>query len=597
MKKYILYAGILVGGILLGWIIFGGDSANSKDSKTSSNSTEEGQIWTCSMHPQIRLPEPGDCPICGMTLIPLESNGNSNPLVFEMTEDAMKIASIQTTVIGTKKSDGKSLKLSGKIKVDETNSASIVSHISGRIEKLYVSFTGEKVNQGQKIASIYSPKLITAQKELLEAYKVKDSNPKLYNATVNKLKYWKITDSQIQSIINSENVIESFNIYAGFSGVVLNKKVSVGDYLNEGEVLFDIQNLNQLWAVFDAYEADLSALKVGDKIMYSTTALPNRTFTSTIDFIDPVINASSRTAKIRAVVNNAQQHLKPEMFIEGTVAGSGDSKEGLSVPKSAVLWTGERSVVYVKLPNMTVPSFEFREISIGDAIGSNYAVLSGLNSGDEVVTNGAFVIDASAQLNNQSSMMNRNLLSNNTVENSENSAPDYVAGTPMKFKDQLNQVAKTYLLVKNALVNDNAKEASKYARILIQNIDAVDMSLVKGAAHMYWMEKNKEMKTSTKSLADNTNIEKQRDSFKKISNSMIDVLKAFGVENESMYVQFCPMADDKKGGYWLSEQSAIKNPYMGSSMLTCGSTEYKLDKTTKSKNTVKSAPNMNQHNH
>ena len=321
MKKYILYAGILVGGILLGWIIFGGDSANSKDSKTSSNSTEEGQIWTCSMHPQIRLPEPGDCPICGMTLIPLESDGNSNPLVFEMTEDAMKIANIQTTVIGTKKSDGKSLKLSGKIKVDETNSASIVSHISGRIEKLYISFTGEKVNQGQKIASIYSPKLITAQKELLEAYKVKDSNPKLYNATVNKLKYWKITDNQIQSIINSENVIESFNIYAGFSGVVLNKKVSVGDYLNEGEVLFDIQNLNQLWAVFDAYEADLSALKVGDKIMYSTTALPNRTFTSTIDFIDPVINASSRTAKIRAVVNNAQQQLKPEMFIEGTVAG------------------------------------------------------------------------------------------------------------------------------------------------------------------------------------------------------------------------------------------------------------------------------------
>lgn len=597
MKKYILYAGILVGGILLGWIIFGGGSANSKDAKTSSNSTEEAQIWTCSMHPQIRLPEPGDCPICGMTLIPLESDGNSNPLVFEMTEDAMKIANIQTTVIGTRKSDGNSLKLSGKIKVDETNSASIVSHISGRIEKLYVSFTGEKVIQGQKIASIYSPKLITAQKELLEAYKVKDSNPKLYNATVNKLKYWKITDSQIQSIINSENVIESFNIYAGFSGVVLNKKVSVGDYLNEGEVLFDIQNLNQLWAVFDAYEADLSALKVGDKIMYSTTALPNRTFTSTIDFIDPVINASSRTAKIRAVVNNAQQQLKPEMFIEGTVAGSGSSKEGLSVPKTAVLWTGERSVVYVKLPNMNVPSFEFREVSIGDAIGSNYAVLSGLNSGDEVVTNGAFVIDASAQLNNQSSMMNRNLLSNNTVGNSEDYTPDYVAETPMKFKDQLNQVARTYLLVKNALVSDNAKEASKHAKILIQNVDGVDMSLIKGPAHMYWMEKNKEMKTSAKSLADNTNIEKQRDSFKKISNSMIEVLKAFGVENESMYVQFCPMADNKKGGYWLSEQSAIKNPYMGEKMLTCGSTEYKLNKSKKEKKSVQSAPNMNQHNH
>lgn len=597
MKKYILYTGILVGGFFLGWIIFEDDNTNPKDSKTSSNPTEELQIWTCSMHPQIRQSEPGNCPICGMTLIPLESNGISNPLVFEMTEDAMKIANIQTTVIGISKSDGTNLKLSGKIKVDETNSASIVTHISGRIEKLFVSFTGEKISKGQKIASIYSPKLITAQKELLEAYKMKDSNPKLYNATVNKLKYWKITDSQIQSIINSENVIESFNIYAGFSGVVLNKKVSVGDYLNEGEVLFDIQNLNQLWAVFDAYEADLNALKVGDKIMYSTTALPNKTFTSTIDFIDPVINASSRTAKIRAVVNNTQQQLKPEMFIEGTVVSVKGSKEALSIPKSAVLWTGERSVVYVKLPNMNVPSFEFREVSIGDAIGSNYVVLSGLNSGDEVVTNGAFVIDASAQLNNQSSMMNRKLLSNNTVGNSEDNTPNYATGTPMKFKDQLNQVAKTYLLVKKALVNDNAKEASKYAKILIQNIDAVDMNLVKGSAHIYWMKKNNEMKTSAKSLTNNTNIEKQRISFKKISNSIIDVLKAFGVENKSLYVQFCPMADNKKGGYWLSEQSTVKNPYMGSSMLTCGSTEYKLDNVTMSKNTVKNGPIMNQHNH
>ncbi len=313
------------------------------------------------MHPQIRQPEPGDCPICGMDLIPLDANNNSNPLVFEMTDDAVKIANIQTTLVGSGSVDAKGLKLSGKIKADETNSASIVSHISGRIEKLFVSYTGEKVNKGQKIASIYSPKLITAQKELLEANKVKDANPKLYEAAVNKLKFWKITEEQIESIITSKEVIESFNIYAGFSGVVLNKKVSVGDYLNEGEVLFDIKNLNQLWAIFDIYETDLSSIELGNEINFTTPAISNKTFTSSIVFIDPVINPTTRTATIRTTINNQNQLLKPEMFLEGIITNNSKTSDVVLVPKSAVLWTGERSVVYVKLPDLEMPSFEFRK--------------------------------------------------------------------------------------------------------------------------------------------------------------------------------------------------------------------------------------------
>ena len=143
------------------------------------------------------------------------------------------------------------------------------------------------MSKGQKIASIYSPKLITAQKELLEANKVKNINPKLYEATANKLKFWKITEEQIESIITSNKVVESFNIYAGFSGVVLNKKVSVGDYIKEGEVLFDIQNLNQLWAIFDVYETDLKGIKKGSKISFTTPAIPNKIFTSCLLYTSP----------------------------------------------------------------------------------------------------------------------------------------------------------------------------------------------------------------------------------------------------------------------------------------------------------------------
>ena len=200
----------LVAGVFIGALFFGGE----KDGVQAEEVTHEHDetTWTCSMHPQIRQPEPGDCPICGMDLIPLEANSNSNPLVFEMSEDALKIANIQTTKIGAETVNGKGLSLSGKIKPNETQSASIVSHISGRIEKLFVSYTGESVSKGQKIASVYSPNLITAQKELLEAHKVKATNPKLFEATLNKLKFWKIKDKQIESIINSQEIIETFNI-------------------------------------------------------------------------------------------------------------------------------------------------------------------------------------------------------------------------------------------------------------------------------------------------------------------------------------------------------------------------------------------------
>ena len=213
---------------------------------------------------------------------------------------------------------------------------------------------------------------------------------------------------------------------------------------------------------------------------------------------------------------------------------------------------------------MSVPSFEFREVNIGDAIGLNYIVLSGLESGDEVVTNGAFVIDASAQLNNQSSMMNRNLLANTSEDKSETA--DFVASTPVKFKNQLNKVT-------------------------------VDMRLVQGSAHMFWMEKNEELKMNLTEFSSTTDLKKQRIIFKELSSTLISTLTSFGIADNAFFVQYCPMADDNKGGFWISEQKLIKNPYMGAKMLKCGSTEYTLGSENGKNNKAKSTPNINQHNH
>ena len=418
-KNIILSASAILIGLVMGYFIFGNSTTKAEHEHTKTITESGEEVWTCPMHPQIRVPEFGQCPICKMDLIKEDkTSSNSNPLVFEMSENAVKIVNIQTTIVGSSSTSNDGLKLSGKIMVNESTTASVVSHIPGRIEKLYVSFTGEKIRKHQKIATIYSPNLITAQKELLEAYKIKDVNPALFQATKNKLKYWKISESQINKIIDNQSIEENIAIYSHHSGIVKTKRVSVGDHLMEGGVLFDIQNLNNVWGVFDVYETDLQHIKLGNSIEFTTPSLPNQVFNAKIVFIDPIINPQTRVASVRVNINNSKRLLKPEMFINGSLTTKTLTlSTQIVIPKSAVLWTGERSVVYLKLKDTEIPSFEFKEVTLGNEVGQNYIILNGLQQGDEVVTNGAFVIDASAQLNNQSSMMNRDIeLPNNSNE-------------------------------------------------------------------------------------------------------------------------------------------------------------------------------------
>lgn len=571
MKKYLIYISLIALGILAGWILFGLIGLGERHIEDQHNHTEEtAQIWTCSMHPQIRQSEPGDCPICGMDLIPLEESDNSNPLVFSMSDEAVKISNIQTSIVGSNitADDHNGLSFSGRIEADETMSSSIVTYVEGRIEQLYITYTGQKVSQGQSVAVIYSPQLISAQKELLEAYKTKDMSPKLYVASYNKLKNWKLTDGQIQSILDSENIIETFTIYAQHSGVISQKKVSVGDYLKSGQSLFEVQSLSQVWAVFDVYESDVPKIDIGDKISFKTASYPNELFTAKVNFIDPLIDPATRTNAVRATISNSNGKLKPDMFIEGSVVAAIGNNTTLFVPKSAVLWTGKRSVVYVKVPNESIPSFEYREVELGASSGNFYELLSGLQNGEEVVTNGAFVIDASAQLNNQASMMNQQLVTHENADE-KTTAKDYQSATPEAFKIQLNTVVTNYIKVKEALAKDDPKTAKEEASQLQAQIEKVNTSFLSGPAHQYWMDLQNKMLSTSKEIANTDHIEDQRESFIVLSDALLDAIKTFGTIT-SYYEQYCPMANNNNGAYWLSDTPKVLNPYFGLSMLGCG---------------------------
>jgi Cu(I)/Ag(I) efflux system membrane fusion protein len=398
---------LVFAGLFLGWLFF--HSSDKKTDKPQIADTKK-QIWTCAMHPQIRMDEPGNCPICGMELIPLaeynsEAKMDSNAVYF--SKEAMELANVTTSIVSFHQ-PVKNVRLYGKVQADERLFQNQVAHIGGRIEKLFVNFTGEAVHKGQLLALIYSPDLITAQQELIEAAKSKQTQPEIYQAAMEKLMQWMLTEKQIAQIESSGKPKTDFEVYSNTSGIVTAKRVATGDHVSEGSVLFDIANLSNVWVLFDAYESDLPFLKVGNTISFSLQALPGTKFSANIQFIDPVIDPVNRVAKVRVEVSNAGGKLKPEMFATGIVkANLNEFKDKLVIPRSAVLWTGKRSIVYVKQSDGEGFSFKMREIELGPTLGNSYVVESGLKTGEEIVTDGTFSVDAAAQLAGKPSMMNR----------------------------------------------------------------------------------------------------------------------------------------------------------------------------------------------
>lgn len=583
MKKYIIYIGILLGGLLLGWLIFG-TPLSSDGGHNHDEVSENGQIWTCSMHPQIRMNEAGDCPICGMDLIPLkDSQNDEDPMSIKMSPTAMQLANVQTAIV-TKGSALKELKLNGKVQPDERQVSTQTSHIAGRIEQLNINYAGEQVSKGQVLAYVYSPELITAQKEMFEAQKLIDLQPALFNAAKEKLRNWKLSTSTINAIIETGKIIENFPIRADISGVVTEKLVNVGDYLNQGEPLYKISNLNKLWILFDLYESDLGFVRKGDKVSYSLNAISGKVFNGIIAFIDPTVDPKTRTAKARVEVNNSNKKLKPEMLVNGTIKSVISAKENtIVVPKTAVMWTGKKSIVYKKMESPSGVSFMLTEVILGPSLGDSYVISSGLTEGDEIATNGTFSIDAAAQLAGKPSMMNPEGGKSSTGHNhgGESSQMENKSKAAVTISSEANKSLErlfdSYLKVKDNLVKDNFEGSQGSLLEFKTQLSQISMSLFKGENHDIWMKHSGALKKLANKYEVSKDIVEARDNFIHISEQMIMVSKSLKPKIDKMYVQLCPMADRNNGARWLSKEKKVLNPYFGEAMLKCGSVKEVLD--------------------
>ena len=626
-KQWFLYTGILLLGILVGSILTGGEATEKGNTNGHDHSGEsakvasaEETVYTCSMHPSVRQNEPGQCPICGMDLIPAKDSGSSqqkdDAYSLELTKTAAKLAEIETSPVQYGEIVNE-VRLPGRIAVDERQINSVSAQFPGRIEKLFVNFTGQKVEKGEKLASVYSSQLITAQKELLEAAQYREQQPGIYRAARQKLKNWKLSEAQIDDIVQSGEVRTTLPILSPVAGYVLERRVNKEEHVNTGSVLYEVADLSRLWVTFQVYEDKIAGLEEGDPVNFGVKAYPGEQFQAEVSFIDPVVDPATRTVTVRATVENSQNKLKPNMlatgFVESTLYAG---KPRMSVPASAVLWTGTRSVVFVDQSSADQPRFAGRRIELGPKVGDRYVVLNGLQRNDQVVSHGTFKLDAAAQLSGKFSMMQQEKGSDNgtpvqlasatsgghsghdhsgsstdmnmdmdmNMEDSPEPQNDVRAmktqtsggdsltthPAPEEFKQQLRAAAQEYLVLKDALVASDAQKASASAKAFLSALGKVDMKLLEYKPHMAWMEQLKTLKAEAETIQNAGELKAQRKAFSPLSNTLVKSLKTFQVAGVG-YRQYCPMAKGGDGAYWISDNKAIRNPYYGNMMLKCGS--------------------------
>jgi membrane fusion protein, copper/silver efflux system len=558
-NKYVQIAFFTICGLFAGWLFFH-SPAVKEEKRQPVTIQKETTIWTCAMHPQIRMPAPGKCPICGMELIPLNRDvSNVDPNAIHLSREAAQLANVITSVV-TRQKPIKEVRLYGKVQADERLLQNQVAHIPGRIEKLLVNFTGETVKTGQSLALIYSPELVTAQQELLEAAKTKSSQPEIYEAAKEKLQLWMLTDGQVASIESSGKVQTVFPAVSNTTGIVIDRRVNNGDHVQEGSVLYEIADLSSVWVMFDAYESDLPFLTQGDKLDFTIEAMPGETFTGKINFIDPMVDPVTRVSKIRIEAANHLGKLKPGMFATGIIqANLTMFKDKLVIPRSAVLWTGKRSIVYVRQPGSEEPVFKIREIDLGPMLGSSYIVADGLTEGEEIVTQGTFSVDAAAQLEGKPSMMNQ--------EDAKSSS-----GPGMDFTMELTSVFDQYIALKNAFVQSDVTLVKEAAQKVQQALAKVDQRVLSGDALAQWTDLSGKMDTRIKHIISSGDLEDQRLAFSGFTDAFYRLLKSYELMGKTVYYQYCPMANKMKGAYWLSESKVIRNPYFGIKMMDCGET-------------------------
>jgi len=578
-------------------------SHENSSSTEADNLFEQEQTYTCSMHPQVRSDDPNDtCPICGMDLIPVSHGGEEGDVTaIEFGERSLALLNLQTEPVirTTPQSD---LRLVGRLEYDETRLRTVSAWVGGRLDRLHINFVGAEVSAGEPIAEIYSPDLLVAQQELLQAHRqassaagpdfLRNSSQTTYQSSRERLRLLGLSAAQIDAIIERGEATDQVTIHAPVSGIVVARNVSEGDYVDTGTAMLELADLSKVWAVMDVYEKDLHRIERGQHLEVAMTSHPNQLFHGEVVSVEPRVNDERRTRQVRVELDNSDGILIPGSFTRATVRV--EHAEGLVIPASAPLLTGKRAVVYVR-DNDNPGRFEARDVKLGHRAGDQYVVEEGLHEGELVVSRGAFRIDSELQIRGMPSMMSpegggsaghdhgagagssgnesATAGSNNAdhdhghdhsqeeshaTEQNVQAAADSVQHLSA---ESLEPVFTHYEAMWTALHSDDLPAWQQAAEQFYQAVAGVDWDgaddledlLTSGAGHAHHV----------------SDLETARDHFFYQSQAMLTLAEA-GLVTTTWYRAYCPMARRGDGAYWLQPDDTLLNPFYGSRMLRCG---------------------------
>ena len=399
-----------------------GRSSVDQDQEESEAETQDGAgaeevTYTCPMHPQIRQDEFGTCPICHMDLVPASSGGGGQSLkAVQMSEGARRLARVQNGFVQAGPLS-QEVRLFGRVAINENAEVDLTAWTAGRIERLVVNAVGEEVRRGQLLARIYSPELLAAQQNLIHARRNADAarteegerRLRAAEATLEaartELRLLGMEARQIREVEESGQARETVDIFATASGTVRARRVSEGDYVGKGERILSLAALDTVWAQLEIQERDLGRIQVGAPVVVTGPGMGSRELEGRIAFISPDLDEQRRVARARVVLDNSDGALRPGMYLNGKVEVAHEDEGALSIPRSAVLWTGKRSLVYVYDRGLDPAGYVPRKVTLGPLMGDRYIIEEGLNAGEEIALRGAYRIDASLQVQGGPTMM------------------------------------------------------------------------------------------------------------------------------------------------------------------------------------------------
>jgi membrane fusion protein, copper/silver efflux system len=624
MKNRLIHVSLafaLLSLVLLAWTGCGAGDRQVSEGGGDTAAT----VYSCPMHPQIRQPEFGTCPICGMDLVPIrddDSDDDREAPILQLSERAIALLQVETAVAERRVVHAERRFL-GKFVYDETRLHEVTLRTEGQLERLFVNYTGIPVRRGEHIAEIYSPEFYSATRDLLLAH-APPADSIAMDAARRKLQLLQVTEQEVDTILQAGKPSETFTLYSPVTGVLTELGGRQGSWLMRGQRVAQIADLSSLWVLLDAYESDVALIHYGQQVQLDVHAFPGQPVTGFVAYVAPEVDERTRTIKVRLNVPNPQGRLRPGMFARATLqvamtAGGeayGPELEGkwicpmhpeitdvdpgpctvcgmplepagsldaipvvdpvvlpLVIPATAPLITGRRAVVYVQMPGRDVPTFEGRTVTLGPRAGEHYLVLDGLMEGERVVTHGNFKIDSELQIRGRPSMMAPAVGHPITDAPFHDHAdlPKPRTDVPEEFGVALDRLTRGYLELSTALAADDFERARAAAAAMDDELHQLDSSVLPPEALAGWAPVDAGLHEALHAMRNAGQIDVMRQELVPLTRHVEHAIVGYGAgQVMPLYRAHCPMAFGNQGADWLQEDQEIANPYFGARMFRCG---------------------------